>query len=40
MQHIVAARADAVDMVADTGEATVFKGARFLFHEFLEPVSV
>lgn len=39
MQHVVALRSDAVDVVAHFGETAVFVGAGFVFHEFLEAVS-
>jgi hypothetical protein len=39
MQHIVAARADAMYMVANTGKSTTLEWAHLMLHELLEAVS-
>lgn len=40
MKDVAAARPDAMDMITDTRKPTILKHAMFVFHEFLETVSV
>lgn len=39
VEDVVALRPDAVDVVADFGEAAVLVGADLVFHELLETVA-